>query len=190
MLPFFVPFVKSIIPPLNPYVKILSVLPFSNTYSIFPKVSDIFGSTNKALIIKDFLFNELVYIQILKFTNFVSCYNKDSFEDPQKVAKEPCHIQSALANSVRVILIITLQSIRILSEALTNINQTITKEFNAFTNILESLKSLIEGTKSLRVYEEKYKAYYQSKYQEVSKHLTNDTSPNRQKIDQGNFFIA
>jgi len=88
------------------------------------------------------------------------------------VAKEPCHIQSALANSVRVILVITLQNIRILSEALTNINQTITKEFNAFTNILESLKSPIEGTKSLRVYEEKYKAYYQSKYQEVSKHLT------------------
>jgi hypothetical protein len=105
------------------------------------------------------------------------------------VAKEPCHIQSALANSVRVILIITLQNIRILSETLTNINQTITKEFNAFTNILESLKSPLEGTKSLRVYEEKYKAYYQSKYQKVSKHLTNDTSPNRQKIGQADFLL-
>ncbi len=70
-------------------------------------------------------------------------------KDPYKVSKvikqvvrEAYCIRPTLANSVKLILAMTLKNIRALSAALTKINQAIAKEFKAFPNTLESVKGL------------------------------------------------
>lgn len=217
------------------YFLIHLFLKYSSFSSLKP-FCDTFGSTSQALILEDFSLDELVDMPISKLVDFVSYHGKNGFKDPQKIAKvikqvarESYRIRPALANSVRLILAMTLQNIRALSLALTKINQAIAKEFKAFPHTLESVKGLgpvysagifaeignihnfhsqaalakfagltwrksqsgnfraeitrmtktgnkylryylIEAANSLRVHNEEYRAYYQSKYQEVTKH--------------------
>lgn len=120
----------------------------SSAFSFEKPFASLFGATSLARI-TEFSPDELVHLPLEDLTQFLITNRKNRFKEPEKViqmrnkaARESSRLRPALASSLDLILASIIQTIRALKETLKEVDQAIEKEFNAFPNTLQSLKSI------------------------------------------------
>jgi len=111
--------------------------------------SDSFGATASAVIQEFMNPDEIANTSDEELVNFIIQHGRNRFPNPDEivqklkyVARESYRLRPALAESVHRILCLSLANIRALKASLEELNQTITKQLNAFSITLTSIKGI------------------------------------------------